>query len=163
LQGASDFKLLDRKVVDAWCQMGERNTFFRGMVLWLGYKRIEIPFTVQQRIAGRSRWSILSLTRLAVVALLSFSALPLQVVTFLGILQLVGSLGFGAYVIIVWVLGRALPGFATVILLELITGGLLMMSLGIIGTYIAQIYDEVKHRPRYVITAEVNYHPETTR
>ena len=151
LQDASDFKLLDRRVVDEWRRLGERVTFFRGLVSWLGFRRTQIPFEVPPRKGGESRWSLRALTRLAVHAVTSFSALPLQIVTVLGFVTLLVAAGIGVQALRLWYTGEALPGFTTVILLQLMIGGFLMMSLGIIGTYIARIYDEVKGRPRYVV------------
>lgn len=152
LYGSSDFKLLDRKVIDAWLDMRERNTFFRGMISWLGYRRRQITFSVPRRRLTQSRWSFLGLFRLAVIAITAFSSLPLQVVTILGGLFLLGAITFSIYALVMYFLGLAFPGFTTVIVLELLIGGVLMISLGIIGTYIAQIYQEVKYRPRYVVT-----------
>jgi glycosyltransferase involved in cell wall biosynthesis len=154
LQDASDFKLLDRRVVDAWRRFGERATFFRGLVAWLGFRRTQIFFDVPQRTGGRSRWSFGSLVSLAVHAVTSFSALPLQLVSVLGLLTLLLAAGVGVQALRLWWAGLALPGFTTVILLQLIVGGFLMISLGIIGTYVARIYDEVKARPRYVVREE---------
>jgi dolichol-phosphate mannosyltransferase len=151
LRGSSDFKLLDRKVIDAWLDMRERNTFFRGMVSWLGFRRKQITFSVTRRRLTQSRWSFLGLFRLAVVAITAFSSLPLQAVTILGGLFLLCAILFSGYALVMYFAGLAFPGFTTVIILELLIGGVLMMSLGIIGTYIAQIYQEVKYRPRYVI------------
>jgi polyisoprenyl-phosphate glycosyltransferase len=151
LQDASDFKLLDRRVVEAWRRFGERGTFFRGLVAWLGFRRTQVFFDVPPRADGGSRWSVASLTGLAIQAVTSFSAIPLQVVTVLGVLTLLIGAVVGVQALRLWYQGLALPGFTTVILLQLLTGGFLMVSLGIIGTYIARIYDEVKARPRYVV------------
>ena len=158
LYGSSDFKLLDRKVIDAWLDMRERNTFFRGMVSWLGYRRNQITFSVPRRRLTQSRWSFLGLFRLAVIAITAFSSLPLQAVTILGGLFLVCAMLFSAYALVMYFLGLAFPGFTTVIVLELLIGGVLMISLGIIGTYIAQIYQEVKYRPRYVVAETLGSH-----
>ena len=155
LDGASDFKLLDRKVISAWQQMHEQGTFFRGMVAWLGFRRKQIYFEVRPRSATRSRWSLWSLLRLAGVAITAFSSLPLQLVTILGALVLSASFAFSVYSLWYYVSGRALPGFTTVILLQLMIGGALMLSLGILGTYIARIYDEAKRRPRYLISSSL--------
>src|SRR6267154_4865698 len=152
LYGSSDFKLLDRKVIDAWLDMRERNTFFRGMISWLGYRKKQISFSVAKRRLTESRWSFLGLFRLAVVAITAFSSLPLQAVTFLGGLFLFCAVLFSGYSLFLYFIGLARPGFTTVIILELLIGGVLMVSLGIIGTYIAQIYQEVKYRPRYVVS-----------
>jgi glycosyltransferase involved in cell wall biosynthesis len=156
LQNASDYKLLDRRVVAAWRTFGERATFFRGLVSWLGFQRTQVPFHVQSRVQGRSRWSFGSLIALAIRAVTSFSAVPLQVITGLGIVTLLLAVVVGIQAVRLWYEGRALPGFTTVVLLQLMLSGFLMLSLGIIGTYLARIYDEVKARPRYVIS-------ETTR
>ncbi len=151
LYGSSDFKLLDRKVIDAWLDMRERNTFFRGMITWLGYRRKQISFSVPKRRLTQSRWSFFGLFRLAVIAITAFSSLPLQAVTLMGGIFLFCAILFSGYALLLYFTGLALPGFTTVIILEMLIGGVLMISLGIIGTYIAQIYQEVKYRPRYVI------------
>jgi len=158
LYGSSDFKLLDRKVIDAWLDMRERNTFFRGMVSWLGYRRNQITFSVPRRRLTQSRWSFLGLFRLAVIAITAFSSLPLQAVTILGGLFLLCAMLFSGYAFVMYFIGLAFPGFTTVIVLELLIGGVLMISLGIIGTYIAQIYQEVKYRPRYVVAETLISH-----
>jgi polyisoprenyl-phosphate glycosyltransferase len=158
LYGSSDFKLLDRKVIDAWLDMRERNTFFRGMISWLGYRRNQITFSVARRRLTQSRWSFLGLFRLAVIAITAFSSLPLQAVTILGGLFLLCAMLFSGYALVMYFTGLALPGFTTVIILELLLGGVLMISLGIIGTYIAQIYQEVKYRPRYVVAETLSSH-----
>ena len=155
LQDASDFKLLNARVLDAWRRFGERGTFFRGLVAWLGFRRTQVLFDVPLRRDGHSRWSLRSLVSLALHAVTSFSALPLQVVTFLGMMTLLLAVAVGLQAVRLWYAGEALPGFTTVIVLQLIIGGFLMISLGIIGTYLARIYDEVKARPRYVVRDEI--------
>ncbi len=152
LNGASDFKLLDRKVIAAWQQMHEQTTFFRGMIAWLGYKRGELYFEVSARKETQSRWTFWNLVRLAIIAITAFSSLPLQIVTILGGVTLAASSAFIVYVLCFYFSGHAVPGFTTVILLQLMIGGALMLSLGIIGTYIARIYEEAKQRPRFLIT-----------
>ncbi|HST29829.1 MAG TPA: glycosyltransferase [Chthoniobacterales bacterium] len=155
LYGSSDFKLLDRKVIDAWLDMRERNTFFRGMVSWLGFRRRQVTFSVPKRRLTLSRWSFFGLLRLAVIGLTAFSSLPLQAVTLLGGIFLLCAILFSVYALVMYFTGLALAGFTTVIILELTIGGVLMISLGIIGTYIAQIYQEVKYRPRYVVAERI--------
>jgi dolichol-phosphate mannosyltransferase len=160
MHGSSDFKLLDRKVIDSWMDMRERNTFFRGMISWLGFRRKEISFSVARRRLTQSRWSFFSLFRLAVVAITAFSSLPLQLVTILGGLFLFCAICFSVYALVMYFAGLAFPGFTTVIILELLIGGVLMVSLGIIGTYIAQIYQEVKYRPRYIVAEMLGSHTD---
>lgn len=152
LENASDFKLLDKKVVKELVLMPEKETFFRGLAAWVGYKRTEVYFSVPEREIGKSGWSKLKLFRLALTAITSFSSLPLQFVTFIGILFLIGSFILGIQTLIIKLRGWAIGGFTTVILLLLIIGSCLMISLGLIGMYIARIYNEVKSRPRYIIS-----------
>ena len=151
LQGASDFKLMDRRVLQAWRRMGEHNLFFRGMNAWLGFKRVQIPFNVPERTGGESTWSVLQLTRLAITAVTSFSSAPLQLITLTGAAFAVFALLLGGQTLYLKIFGRAVDGFTTVILLLLVIGGAVMLGLGIIGTYIARIYEEVKGRPRYIV------------
>lgn len=156
LKGASDFKLMNRRTVDAWLQMEERNVFFRGMTAWLGFTRVQIPFEVVERVGGQTGWPFLRRLGLALTGISAFTSLPLQLVTFAGLFFLLFSVAFGIYTVALHFAGRSVTGFATVILLLLIIGSLLMLSLGIIGEYLARIYEEVKRRPRYLIarTAE---------
>ena len=151
LRNHSDFKLLDRQVVDAYVALPERSRFFRGIVRWLGFSAVQLPFEVQDRKHGSSAWSRWRLFRLSLVAITSFSAEPLQFVTLFGVLTFIISGIFGTIAIYHKVSGQALSGFTTVILLILIIGSILMISLGLVGMYIARIYDEVKGRPSYII------------
>ena len=155
MRGASDYKLLSRAAVEAYLQMDERNVFFRGMTAWIGFTRAQVPFEVASRVSGQSSWSVLRRLRLAVNGISGFSSLPLQLVTFAGLAFLGFSIVFGIYTLMLQVLGHSVSGFATVILLLLVIGSLLMISLGIIGIYLARIYDEIKHRPRYVIAKSI--------
>ena len=148
---ASDFKLLDRKAVDALLILPERAPFFRALSSWVGFKTTTIPFKVQERIAGTSKWSLLSLVKYAIRNITSFSGVPMQLVTLLGWIMLLACAALGIQSLYRYFSGTALEGFTTVILLQLIIGSVLMISLGIIGHYISRIYDEIKARPRYII------------
>lgn len=151
LRDASDFKLMNRKAIDAWRRLPERDTFFRGMSAWVGFKRYAMPFYVAQRVEGVSKWSPLKLSRLFVSAISSFSSLPLQIITVFGGLFFIASLILAFWTLYMKFAGTALSGFTTVILLQLIIGSALMFGLGTIGIYLARIYDEIKARPRYLI------------
>ncbi|WP_315809182.1 glycosyltransferase family 2 protein [Pseudomonas sp. C9-3] len=151
LRGASDFKLMDRKVINAWRRMGERNLFFRGMNAWLGFKRVQVQYNVDDRVDGQSGWSVIQLVRLAVTAVASFSSIPLYFLIFAGFGFSVFALVLGVQTLIRKIDGYAIDGFTTVILLLLIIGSGMMFGLGLIGIYIARIYEEVKKRPRYII------------
>ncbi|MEN3368778.1 MAG: polyisoprenyl-phosphate glycosyltransferase [Verrucomicrobiota bacterium] len=155
LRGASDYKLMNRRAIDAWLKMEERNVFFRGMTAWLGFSRVQIPFEVPERTAGTTGWSFARRLKLALTGISAFSSLPLQFVTMVGLLFFLFSIGFGIYTLVLQLAGRSVSGFATVILLLLIIGSLLMLSLGIIGEYLARIYEEVKHRPRYIVASSI--------
>ncbi len=149
---ASDFKLMDRKVVEAWKELPERATFFRGMSAWLGFERKQISFDVAERVNGKSKWSLLRLIRLAVNAITSYTSIPLHFITLLGICLFIGAIILGLQTLFMYFSGKALSGFTTVILLQLIIGSSIMISLGMIGIYLAKIYKEVKSRPRYLIS-----------
>ena len=154
LRNASDFKLLDRKVVDEWRRLGEHDTFFRGLSAWLGFKRTTFSFEVAARQTGGSKWSIVKLANLSLNAITGFSALPLQFITIIGMILLGGSVLLAIQTLINWFSGHADTGFTTVILLQLLIGGSIMLSLGLIGIYIARIFTEVKGRPRYIIASD---------
>ena len=147
-----DFKLLDRKVVDALNAMPERNVFFRALSYWVGYKQASVSYRVQERTAGESKWSTKSLVKYALTNISSFSSAPLHIVTVLGFVMLAVSVVLGVIALVQKISGVALGGFTTVILLLLFSSSIIMISLGIIGYYIARIYDEIKGRPRYLIS-----------
>jgi glycosyltransferase involved in cell wall biosynthesis len=155
-KGASDFKLMNRKAVDAWLKMHERNVFFRGMTVWMGFTTAQLPFEVGPRSAGQSTWSVLKRLKLALIGITAFSSFPLHLVTLAGMVFLGLSLLLGIETLYLKLTGEAVSGFATVILLELIIGSFLMISLGIIGEYLARIYEEVKGRPRYLVHESID-------
>ena len=152
MAASSDFKLLDRKVVDTLNALPERNVFFRALSFWVGFKKAEVRYRVQERTEGESKWSTKSLIKYAVTNIASFSSAPLHMVTVMGVLMLIVAVVFGIISLVQKIMGVAQPGFTTVILLLLIIGSFLMISLGIIGYYLARIYDEIKGRPRYIIS-----------
>ena len=152
MRATSDYQLMDRKVVDVLLNLTERNTFFRALTFWVGFKTTKLEYEVQERMHGTTKWSFTSLLKYAINNATSFSTLPLQIVTFLGVISIVGSVILAVQTLIKYFRGTAEPGFPTVILLILLIGGFIMLSLGIIGHYIARIYEEVKGRPRYIIS-----------
>lgn len=156
LVGATDYKLLDRRVIDAWRRMGEHAPFFRGMISWLGFTRARVSFSVPERVGGTSKWSIFQQIRLALNGVVAFSSLALHLVTLVGVLFFLLALLLSGQTLFYKLSGQAVDGFTTVILLLLIIGSALMLSLGLIGEYIAKIYDEVKGRPRYVVSTIID-------
>lgn len=151
MASSSDFKLMDRRVVDALLDLGERKTFFRALAGWVGFRSINVEFSVADRAEGSSHWSTLSLFRYAFSNIASYSSAPMQMVTVLGVLTLILSLVIGAQTLVRWAMGHAADGFTTVIILLLLIGSILMLSLGIIGYYIAELFIEIKARPRYLV------------
>ena len=152
MSSSSDFKLLDRKVVDTLNSLPERNVFFRALSFWVGYKKTSVSYCVQERTEGVSKWSTKSLIKYALTNISSFSSAPLHIVTVLGLIMLAVSVVLGIIALVQKISGVALGGFTTVILLLLFSASVIMISLGIIGYYIARIYDEIKGRPRYIIS-----------
>lgn len=154
MANASDFKLLDRKVVDTLNQMPERNVFFRALSFWVGFKKATVTYCVRERTEGESKWSTKSLIKYAITNISSFSSAPLHIVTVLGVIMAIVAVVMSIIALVQKIMGVALGGFTTVIILQMFTGSILMISLGIIGYYIARIYDEIKGRPRYIISEQ---------
>ncbi|MGN1147788.1 MAG: glycosyltransferase family 2 protein [Lachnospiraceae bacterium] len=152
MNASSDFKLIDRKVVNVLLELKERNTFFRALTFWAGFKTTKVEYEVQERKFGKSKWSLFSLMKYAISNATSFSTLPLQLVTIMGMISILFSIVLGIQTLIRYISGTAVEGFTTVILLILIIGGFIMLSLGILGHYLARIYEEVKGRPKYIIS-----------
>ncbi len=151
LYHSSDFKMLDRTVVDEYVKLPERNTFFRALSSWLGYRSAVVEYDVQERVYGSTKWSVRSLLQYAIRNLASFTAAPMQFITVSGVIFFVFAVLLGFWSLFQWVSGKSLEGFTTVILLLLMIGSLLMISLGVIGYYLARIYDEIKGRPRSIV------------
>lgn len=156
INNSSDFKLLDRDIVDIIVyQLPERQRFFRGLTSWLGFAEEYIYFDVDERQEGESKWSFWSLLELAITALTSFTSMPLRIVTFLGFATLILGFFVASDAVVSLLNGKAVSGFATTIISLLLIGSFIMISLGIIGEYIAKIYEEVKARPIYLVKASV--------
>ena len=152
LQGASDFKMLDRQVVDVIARgLPESQRFYRGLADWVGFRHVQVPFDVAERAAGEGKWTLWKLINLATTALISFTSAPLRIVTFLGLAALLFGIAVAFDALTSWFKGEAVSGFTTTIITLLILGSFIMISLGIIGEYIAKIYDEIKQRPVYLV------------
>jgi dolichol-phosphate mannosyltransferase len=154
MENSSDFKLLDRKVIDVIKKMPERG-FFRAISYWVGYNKTSVEYDVRERVEGESKWSTRGLVKYAVSNISSFSTAPMQIVTALGFVMLAISVIFGVWALIDKIIGRALEGMTTVIIITIFIGSIIMISLGIIGYYIARIYEEIKGRPKYIISSSV--------
>ncbi len=156
LRNSTDCKLLARPVITAWKNLGEYRLFFRGMVDWLGFSEVTIPFDVAPSLRHGSTWSSIKLMRMALYSLISYSSMPLRIAHLISGLFLLFSAILGAEALFLKLTGRAFTGFTTVIILILLTGGLQLGVLAVIAEYLAAIYEEVKHRPRYIIMETVS-------
>lgn len=156
MKNASDFKLLSKNVVQILLDMPERKTFFRALSFWVGFKTCQVHYDVQDRAFGKTKWSPVKLIRYAISNIVAFSTRPLNIVTYIGVAALLAGAILTVQTIINWARGVALEGFTTVILLLLFLGGGILLGLGLIGWYVAAIYEEVKGRPRYVVRLDTD-------
>jgi dolichol-phosphate mannosyltransferase len=154
---SGDFRLLDRRALDALQSMRERDRFLRGMTVWVGFRQAAVSYDRDARHAGETKYTLPRMIRFSLDAIVSFSHRPLQLATFLGFL--ISGLAFVAIpvVIILKILGSYLPGFGTITIMILLLGGIQLISIGIIGEYVGRIYDEVKGRPLYLVRARRNF------
>lgn len=159
-EGAGDFRLFDRRVVDAINALPERNRFMKGITAWVGFTQAEVDFEVAERTGGVSSFNLVRLLRYAVDGLSSFSMVPLRVWSLIGVgLALLSTL-YGLYLIFeAIVFGIKTPGFATIMVSTLFLSGVQLISLGVIGEYIGRIFTEVKQRPLYIVADEVGAAP----
>lgn len=155
LANSLDYKIIDRQVIEDIKKLGENNVFFRGLVEWVGYEKKQIEVEVEQRKGDTSKFSFKSLSRLAITAITSFSSSLLNLVLILAGVFMIGGIFLGCHTIFNKIFGHAVDGFTTVIILLLITGSCILFSLGIIGMYVARIYNEVKARPRYIVSERI--------
>jgi dolichol-phosphate mannosyltransferase len=154
LPGSADYRLMSRSAVDGLKRMGEYHRFVRGMVAWMGYRTAILPFAAPERIAGKSQYSTAKMIRLARDAIFSFSLVPLWLGIFLGIFFLLLACAESVYVLSLWFWGNQsslAPGWSSLMFMLLIVGGILMVLLGLIGVYVGLIFQEVKHRPIYLV------------
>jgi glycosyltransferase involved in cell wall biosynthesis len=155
-QGAGDFRLLDRQAVDALLSMRERARFNKGLYAWIGFKSIGVPFEVDARASGESKFNFAGLMRFALDGLMSFSSIPLKVWTWVGLAISCFALGLAAYY---WVrtmlFGVDTPGFPTLVVSIAFFSGVQLISLGVLGEYVARIFNEVKGRPLYLVAERV--------
>lgn len=156
LEGASDFRLLDRRVVDVLLAFPEKVRFFRGMTQWTGFVTAQLEFEVAPRIAGTSQWSTAQLTRLAVTAITAYSAKPLGMIFRLGMLGMVAAALLLVQALYSWFTGIAVSGWTSLTVVVLFFGSATLLSLGVLGAYLAQIFDEIKRRPEFLLLERLN-------
>lgn len=162
MSNASDFKLLDRKVIDILNKIPERKGFFRAISYWVGFNKTSVEFDVNERAEGTSKWSTKSLVKYAISNISAYSTAPMQIVTVLGFLMFIITCILGVWALVDKISGRALEGMTTVILITVFIGSIMMISLGIIGYYVARIYEEIKGRPKYIVSSRCKSKKETS-
>lgn len=160
-KGAGDFRLLNKNVIQALRQLPERTRFMKGLYAWVGYKKIGLPFTVHDRAAGKSSWNFYRLTDLAITGITSFSDIPLRMWSLIGFVISLIAFIYAIYIVTVTLLfGADMPGFPTLIVAIMFLGGIQLLSIGILGEYIARIFAEVKQRPTYLIDTQYGFDHE---
>ena len=153
---AGDFRLMDRAVVDALLRLPERNRFMKGLYAWVGFNTEAIQYVPDARLHGQSRFSPLTLLRLALAGLMSFTTWPLRLVSLLGFLVSICSFSYGLFIVIEYLLYKnPVDGWPTIVTVLLFFSGINLMSLGVVGEYIAGIFDEVKGRPLYIVRQSI--------
>jgi glycosyltransferase involved in cell wall biosynthesis len=155
LSDSGDFRLIDRRALDALLELRESNRFLRGMAVWIGYTQTAVPYDRDPRYAGRTKYSFRKLVRLAVDGIASFSRVPLQLAALVGAIVSAAALLFIPVVVALKLAGLYVPGVASVHILILILGGVQLVTLGIVGEYLGRIYDEVKARPLYLVREQL--------
>jgi polyisoprenyl-phosphate glycosyltransferase len=153
--GSADFRLLDRQVVDVILQLRDPSLFFRGVVQWVGFPAATVPYTARPRVAGKTKYSVRKMLRFSAAAVLSFSTLPLRVGIWVGLVMSGLALAEVLYVLVVYSRGQTVPGWASMLVLMSIMLGVLFILVGILGAYVAAIYDAVRARPRFIERAGV--------
>jgi len=149
--GASDYRLLDRRVADVVIDMKERVRFFRGMTSWVGFREVRIPFNVSERMAGNSGWPNRQRVTLALSALTSFTAKPLFGLVITGVVGILLSVALGIQALWSWIMGIAVSGWTSLTMVILFFGSANLMAVGIVGVYVSRVFDEVKQRPVYLL------------
>ncbi|MDO5566129.1 MAG: glycosyltransferase family 2 protein [Planctomycetia bacterium] len=157
-RGVSDFRLMDRKVVNVLNNMPEHSRFIRAQVAWLGFRQTTVPFTANKRNAGVPSFSFFKLVSLAIDGIISSSVRPLRLITLSGILLFTLLIPYGCWALFQFCfLGPKTPGWTSLVMIQLFIGGAMLVSLGIVGEYVARIYEEVKHRPRYIVDRTLGF------
>jgi glycosyltransferase involved in cell wall biosynthesis len=153
---SGDFRLLDRRALDALLAMTERSRFLRGMTVWVGFNQTAVSYERDARSAGETKYTLRKMLRFSLDAITSFSHLPLQLATYVGMLS--AGVAFVAIpvVIVLRLFDSYLPGFGAITIAILLLGGIQLIALGVIGEYVGRIYDEVKHRPLYIVRDRIN-------
>ncbi len=152
---AGDFRLMDRRVVEALKSLPERNRFMKGLYAWVGFRTEIVAYTPSERLAGQSHFSMVRLAKLAFTGVTAFSNLPLRLWSAVGALLALSALAFALYIVAEhFLFGHDVPGWATLVTGMALLSGVQMLSIGILGEYVGRIFDEVKQRPIYIVGSD---------
>ncbi len=155
-EDTGDFRLMDKKVVDAFNAMGEHNRFIRGMVAWLGYKQVPLEYVREKRFAGKTKYTLKKMLSLSYNAIFSFSVTPIKFIKSLGLITLAFAAGVIIYVLVSKGTGNAIPGWSSLMIVTTVLMGVQLFSMGILGEYIARTYEEARKRPIYLVSEKIN-------
>ena len=155
IPAGADFRLLDRRAVDAFNGLEERSLYARGLIPWLGFPEVRVEYEVGDRYAGHSKYGLWPMLRLALDGIFSFSVLPLRLISIAGLVTTLFGVGFGIFALLAHLAGGVVAsGWTSVVVLILVFGGVQLLSVGILSEYVGRVYAEVKRRPRYVIESQ---------
>lgn len=155
-ESSSDFRLLSRKALDAFLQFGERDRFTRGLVSWMGFRQTVISYECAPRFAGKSKYSFRRMLHFALDGITSFSAKPLRIASYMGLLAFILGIAYAFYAVVQHITGKTVPGWTSLLVTILLLGGIQLLGLGIIGEYLARIFNESKSRPLYFIKDRID-------
>lgn len=146
-----DFRLISRRALDAFLAMPEQARFIRGMVAWIGFKQVPLPYNRDERFAGETKYPLKKMVKFALDALTGFSSAPLKLASHAGLLLSAGSVLIVAYILIGWLSGRSVPGWTSLMLVVVVLGAIQMFVLALMGEYLGRLYNQAKNRPLYIV------------
>jgi len=155
-EGSSDFRLMNRKALDSFLQFGERDRFTRGLINWMGFRQTLVDYECPPRYAGKSKYTFRKMLHFAADGITAFSARPLRIASYTGVVVFILGLAYAAFAIVQHFTGRTVPGWTSLLVTVLILGGIQLLGLGIIGEYLARIFNESKSRPLYFIKDRID-------
>jgi len=157
-EDTGDFRLLSRRAVRAVCRMREQHRFMKGLFAWIGYPQMAVPYRRAARHAGATKWNYWKLWNFALEGITSFTSVPLKVATYVGLLSALGAIGYGLYIVLRTVMfGNPVPGYPSLLAAVMFLGGLQLLSIGVIGEYLARMFGESKGRPLYFLKEGLPY------
>lgn len=155
--GSADFRLMSQKTVEAYLSIPEKDRFTRGLISWMGFRQAVVPYEVQPRLHGQSKYTLKKMIRFALNGITSFSSKPLRLSFYLGLYIAMGAILYGVYATFQFARGEVVPGWTSILLSVLFIGGVILINLGILGEYLARVFNETKNRPLYFIRSTTGF------